>query len=177
MSNFVDITNASTATGTAPRTGGFEGFSKNFWQAIIPRRPYNQLTWVNRRYTPADLRSRIPTKARKFPNTPKPPSSVAPSWVSRPEQPPQSHGQSTQQSEGVKEMCIDSPATRLGEWSTLRQMLPYTGYYARQSAGKWGTTDELAPPIVTQRRPNYFPRINSPMTRYTRFSIANKKHY
>ena len=150
---------------------GFGGFSKHYWNVSIPRRPYNQLTWTNRRYTPADLRSTMPVQAHKFIGHTRP-SSVQQCWVPRCEPPPQTYsahprpGTSGALAVEGRLMCPSSPATRSEEWSTLRQMLPSRGHYLKQKPEKWGTSGALALPNVSQSRPYYFPKINSPMTKY-----------
>lgn len=154
---------ASCVDSSAPRRG-FGGYTKHFWTASVPYTPYNKLSWVNRRYTPADLRSRIPAQAHKFQGSSRPPSSVEPCWVPRPEPPPKRL--SLWKAEGGEiNISSPSPAAHSLEWSTLREMLPSRGHQVRKKAEKWGTSEELALPSHTQNRPNYFPKINSLMTR------------
>ncbi len=153
-----------------PAKRGFGGYSKHYWTVSIPRKPYNQLTWTNRRYTPTDLRNTMPVQAHKFIGHSMPPSSMQQCWVPRFEPNPQTYsanprpGTSGPPAEGHL-MCPSSPATRSEEWSTLRQMLPSKGHYLKQKPEKWGTSGELALPTVSQHSPGHFPKINSPMTK------------
>ena len=157
------------ASSVEPAKRGFGGYSKHYWTVSIPRTPYNKLTWTNRRYTPADLRSIMPVQAHKFIGGSRPPSSLQQCWVPRPEPPPQTYSAhprpatSGSRLEGHL-MCPSSPATRSEEWSTLRQMLPSKGHYLKQKPEKWGTSGALALPYISQSRPNHFPKINSLMT-------------
>ena len=148
-----------------PAKRGFGGYTKHFWSTSIPQTPYNHLSWVNRWYTPADLRSRTPVQTHQFVGGSRTPGSINPTWVPRPDPPPKRY--SLWQAE-EKEMCISSPnpANSSLEWSTLRDMLPASkGHLVRKRAHKWGTSDEPALPDATTQRPNHFPKIKSPMTR------------
>lgn len=140
---------------------GFGGYTKHFWSTTVPRQPYNKLAWVNRRYTPTDLRPTVPAQAHKFVSNSTPPCSVPPCWVPRPEATPK---RLSRVAEGEL-MTPSSPATRSEEWSTLRQMLPSRGHYVKNKPGKWGTTGKLALPTISQARPESNPKINSLMTR------------
>lgn len=142
---------------------GFGGYTRHFWSANIPKKPYNHLTWVNRRYTPADPRSIGPAPTHKLQAGSVSPSSIQTYWVTRPEPTPQSYSRR----EGFGGACPSSPATRSEEWSTLRQMLPSKGHYVRQRPQRWGTSEDLALPDVSHTRPNQYPKIYSVMTRYT----------
>lgn len=151
---------ASSMDSVAKR--GFGGYTKHFWSTSVPRQPYNKLAWVNRSYTPLDLRSTIPAQAHKFLGSSRPPCSVPPCWVPRPEAPSKKH--SGRVAEGEL-MTPSSQATRSEEWSTLRQTLPSRGHYAKNKPEKWGTSGELALPTISQSRPRNYPKINSVMTR------------
>lgn len=140
---------------------GFGGYTKHFWSTTLPQKPYNKLAWVNRRYTPTDLRSTMPAQAHKFVGSSRPPCSVPPCWVPRPEAPP---NKLSRTAEGEL-MTPSSPATRSEEWSTLRQMLPSRGHYVKNKPKKWGTSGELALPTISQTRPQNYPKMNSLMTR------------
>lgn len=156
---------ASLADSTVVKRG-FGGYTRHFWSTSIPKQPYNKMTWVNRRYTPIDLRGTMPVQAHKF--IAKLPSNVHPCWVPRPEAPLQKHSMAGQ-SEGEK-VCTYDPSTRTPEWSTLKQMLPSRGNYERTKPEKWGTSGELALPAVIQKRPGNFPKISSMMTGYVLYS-------
>lgn len=140
---------------------GFGGYTRHFWSASIPKKPYNELAWVNCRYTPADLRSTAPVQARKFLSTPRPASEVPSYWVPAPEAPLKSFSRAAEETA----LYSSSPATRTEVWSTLRQMLPSKGHYIRRKAARWGVSDELAPPLVVEEKPKRYPAINSLMTR------------
>lgn len=159
MANYPDLTKR-----------GFGGYSKYHWNISIPGRPYNKLTWTNRRYTPLDLRSTMPVQAHKFLSHSRSPFKIEQCWVPRPEPNPQSYlakprpGTTGPPAEGHL-MCPSSPATRSEEWSTLRQMLPSRGHYVKQKPEKWGTSGETAVPTISHHKPTRFPRVNSPMTK------------
>ena len=152
---------------SAPAKRGFGGFTKHFWTSTIPRQPYNNLTWVNRWYTPENLHSvsKTPVQTHKFVTNARPTSTVHNCWVPRPEAPPKRHSVCLINGEEVV-MTSPAPATRDLQWSTLRQMLPSRGHEVRKKAERWGTSGDLALPTLTQKRPNYYPRVKSPMTRY-----------
>lgn len=141
---------------------GFGGYSKHFWSTHVPRQPYNNLQWVNRRHTPTDLRSTIPAQAHKFVGSSRPPSSVPPCWIPRPEKVPARRF--SVRAEGEL-LTPSSPATRSEEWSTLRQMLPSRGHYIKKKPEKWGNSGELALPAISNSKPQSYPKINSIMTR------------
>ena len=142
---------------------GFGGYTRHFWSTSIPKRPYNKLAWVNRRYTPADLRSTMPVQAHKFLGSSRPPFSIPPCWVPRPEALPR---KISELAEGEL-ITPSAPATRSEEWSTLRQMLPSKGHYVKSRPENWGTSGELAlPTTVKLTNPQYYPKINSIMTRF-----------
>lgn len=140
---------------------GFGGYTKHFWATTVPRKSYNKLTWVNRWYTPTDLRPTIPAQAHKFVGSSRPPCSVPPCWVLRPEAPPK---RLSRIAEGER-LTPSSQATRSEEWSTLRQMLPSSGHPIKNKPEKWGTSGELALPTISQTRPQNYPKINSTMTK------------
>lgn len=50
----------------------FAGYSRHFWSARVPRDRHNELVWVNRWYTPEDLRSSTPVQRHKFLSQPLP---------------------------------------------------------------------------------------------------------
>lgn len=152
---------ASCADSVAKR--GFGGYTKHFWSTTIPRKPYNKLAWVNRRHTPSDLRSTIPAQAHKFLDSHRPPCSVPPCWVPRPEVPPRKS--SCDQTAEGRLLTPSSPATRSEEWSTLRQMIPSRGHYLRNKPQKWGTSGDLALPTISGNRPQDYPKVKSMMTR------------
>ena len=152
---------ASSSSADSGVKRGFGGYTKHFWASSIPQKPYNKLTWVNRQYTPLDLRSTMPVQAHKFVTNPPPPSTVPSFWVPRPEVAPK---QLTRTAEG-EQMTPSSPATRCEEWSTLRQMLPSRGHYIKKKPEKWGSSGDLALPAITNTRPQNYPKINSVMTK------------
>lgn len=151
---------ASSVDSVAKR--GFGGYTKHFWSTAVPRQPYNKLAWVNRRYTPLDPRSTMPAQAHKFVSSSRPPCSIPPYWVPRPEALPRKRRSRVAEGEL---MTPSSPATRSEEWSTLRQMLPSRGHNVKNKPEKWGTSGELALPTISQSRPQDYPKINSIMTR------------
>lgn len=142
---------------------GFGGFTKHFWASSVPQKPHNRLQWVNRRYTPIDLRDTMGVQSRKFEVKPGNPPMVPPCWIPRHEvPPPRRYFQGSAQG---NQMCPSSPATRSEEWSTLREMLPSRGLYIRNKPENWGTSGKLALPAITQERPYHYPKIKSMMTR------------
>lgn len=140
---------------------GFGGYSKHFWATSIPRKPYNNLTWVTCRYTPEDMRPTAPAQSQKFGTEPQILPNVPSYWVPAPEAPPKSFSRASE--DGT---YGSSPATRSEEWSTLRQMLPSRGYHISRKPPKWGTSDTLAPPLITKARPKRYAKISSIMARY-----------
>ena len=143
----------------------FNGYSRHFWSAKFPRDRQNSLVWVNRWYTPKDLRSTTPSQCHKFLAQPQPTLSNIPShWIpidnSISEAPPRSFSRSHEE----RRIQTSHPSSRCEEWSTLRQMLPSRGHCSRHLPPKWGT-GHSAPPTWADRVPRRFAVINSPMTK------------
>ncbi len=60
---------------------------------------------------------------------------------------------------------ISSAASlRSGDWSTLRQILPFVGYHTPLRPPRWGTNTACAPPR-SERKPRRFGHHNSTMTK------------
>lgn len=139
----------------------FAGYSRHFWSAKIPRDRHNELVWVNRWYTPEDLRSSTPVQRHKFLAQPLPALSSLPShWVPLSEAPLKSFSRAAEEDRAQ----ISAPSSRCEQWSTLRQMLPSKGHCIRHQPPKWGTGIPT-PPVCSSRKPKRFPHINSPMTK------------
>ncbi len=141
----------------------FAGYTHHYWSAKIPRDKYNDLVWVNRWYSPADLRSSAPVQRYKFLAQPRPTSGSLPKhWVPVSEAPLKSFSRASEE----KEMQVSDPASRSEEWSTLRQMLPSKGHcqYTHKKIPKWGLAISHPPPW-SSTKPKRYPHMNSPMTR------------
>lgn len=139
----------------------FSGYSRHLWSAKLPRDRHNELVWVNRWYTPEDLRTLAPVQRRKFLAQPQPDLACLPShWVPLPEAPLKSFSRAAEE----KQIHSSTQSSRCEQWSTLRQMLPSKGHCARQAPPKWGT-GFAAPPSWVPRKPRRFSHINSPMTK------------
>lgn len=139
----------------------FSGYSRHFWSARIPRDQVNDLVWVNRWYTPEDLRSSAPAQRHKFLAQRQPSLSILPAhWVPLSESPLRSFSRSHEE----RHIQTSHPSSRCEEWSTLRQMLPSKGHCRRHLPPKWGT-GASTPPSWGRKLPKRFPAINSPMTK------------
>lgn len=141
----------------------FSGYSRHLCSAPLPRQSkHNQLVWVNRWYTPDDLRTIAPVQRHKFLAQPEPSlSSLPPHWVPLSEAPLKSFSRAAEDT-GV---YTSAPSSHCEQWSTLRQMLPSKGHSVRHIPPKWGT-GFTTPPSWSQRTPRRSPHINSPMTKY-----------
>lgn len=142
----------------------FSGYSRHGWSAQLPSRggKHDDLVWVNRWYTPDDLRAIAPVQRQKFLAQPLPClSSMPPHWVPPSEAPLKSFSRAADETE----VYISDPSSRCEQWSTLRQMLPSSGHCVRYIPPKWGT-GYTAPPSRSQKTPRRFPHTNSPMTKY-----------
>ena len=122
--------------------------------------PSESVVWVNKRYTPNDLRGTAPVPRVKFINPPILPD-ISRVWK-RPVNPPIKFYSRHQEEQNT---CKSSPSTRCEEWSTLRQMLPSRGRSERVLPPRWGSDYEKTPKIVSKKETR-FPIINSPMTKY-----------
>lgn len=141
----------------------FAGYTRHYWSAKIPQEKHNQLVWVNRWYTPEDLRSSAPVQRHKFLAQQRSASAPLPRhWVPSPEAPLKSFSRASEE----KEIQTSDPASRCEQWSTLRQMLPSRGHceYWHKKNPKWGTGSSL-PPVWSSGKPKRYPHINSPMTK------------
>ena len=140
----------------------FAGYTRYYWSAKLPREKRNEVVWVNKRYTPDDLRMSAPTQKRKLPSQQRPTSSLPNYWVSQPEAPLKSFSRALEE----KEIHVSDPSSRCEEWSTLRQMLPSRGHcqYWHKKPPRWGSGSS-APPTWCSRKPKRYPHINSPMTK------------
>ncbi|XP_071963963.1 uncharacterized protein [Antedon mediterranea] len=120
-----------------------------------------ETVWVNKRYIPTDLRSTAPVARHKL-MTPTNLPQVEKHWV------PYGEPSLSRILRATEEQFIykSQPSTRSEQWSTLRQLLPSYGRPIRKCPPNWGTGIAL-PPLVTPKREERFPHINSPMTRYT----------
>ena len=147
---------------TVPRRRCYSGYSRHTWSAQLPARDrHSQLVWVNRWYTPDNLRATAPVQRHKFLAQPQPSlSSVPEHWVPPSEAPLKSFSRAEEES-GV---FASAHSSRCEEWSTLRQMLPSQGHCVCHSPPKWGT-GFAAPPSWSHRKPRRLPHINSPMTK------------
>lgn len=152
------------SVGDPLRANTFSGYSRHFWSAKFPRNRQNDLVWVNRWYTPEDLRGSAPAQRHKFLSQPHPSLSAIPAhWVplnNSDETPLKSFSRSHEE----RRIQTTHPSSRCEEWSTLRQMLPSKGHCGRHLPSKWGTGTST-PPTWTNRTPRRFPVINSPMTK------------
>ena len=141
----------------------FAGYTRHVWSAKFPRNRHNDLVWVNRWYTPEDLRSSAPTQRHKFLAQPQPVLNSLPiHWVPLSETPLKSFSRASEE----KHLQVSDPSSRCEQWSTLRQMLPSRGHCegAHSKPPKWGTGSSQSPPW-SLRKPKRYPHINSPMTR------------
>ena len=141
----------------------FSGYSRHAWSVQLPSRDkHDALVWVNRWYTPDDLRAVAPVQRRKFLAQPPPSlSSLAPHWVPPTEPALKSFSRAADE----KEVYASDPSSRCEQWSTLRQMLPSRGNCKRHIPPKWGS-GFTSPPSRSLDTPRRFPHINSPMTKY-----------
>ena len=141
--------------------GSFSGYSRHFWSARIPRNRQNDVVWVNRWYTPEDLRSSAPTQRHKFLAQPQPGLSTLPAhWLKQNDPPLRVFSRSHEE----RRAHTSHPSSRCEEWSTLRQMLPSRGHCCRHLPPKWGTGIST-PPSWGNKAQKRFPVINSPMTK------------
>ena len=149
------------SVGNPLRKRNFAGYSRHFWSARFRRDSHNDLVWVNKWYTPEDLRSSAPVQCHKFLSQPRPDlSSIPAHWVPTSEAPLKSFSRAAEE----REVYVSNQSSRSEEWSTLRQMLPSKGSCVRQQPPKWGTgTDK--PPSWSSKKTRRFPHINSPMTK------------
>ena len=139
----------------------FSGYSRHFWSAHIPKDHWNEVVWVNRWYTPKDLRSSAPVQRHKFLTQPQPVLSKLPShWVPLSEAPLTSFSRASEE----QHVYSTAPSSRCEQWSTLRQMLPSKGHCGHSLPPKWGT-DSSPSSRWSRHRPKRFPHINSPMTK------------
>ena len=143
---------------TPLRRHTFAGYSRHFWSARIPKATHNDLVWVNRWYTPEDLRSSTPVQRHKFltqhlPNLPS-------HWVPLSEAPLKSFSRATEE----KHIHVSAQSSRCEQWSTLRQMLPSKGHCVHHQPPKWGT-GVSTPPSWSIKKPRRSPHFNSPMTK------------
>ncbi len=141
----------------------FSGYSRHYWSANIPREKHNEQVWVNRWYTPKDLRSTAPVQRHKFLAQPQTASGSLPTyWVPLAEAPLKSFSRASEE----KRIQTSDPASRCEQWSTLRQMLPSRGHceYWHKKTSKWGSGSSLAP-AWSSTKPKRYPHINSSMTK------------
>lgn len=127
----------------------------------------NDVVWVNRRYTPTDLRTTTPVQRWKFVVTstrPKISSEIPDAWKYHVEPPSELFARDKEE----MRLMPYSHATRCEEWSTLRQVLPSRGQINRLAAPRWGTGSSSTVQF-TRETATRFPHINSPMTRYAAF--------
>lgn len=141
----------------------FSGYSRHVWSVQLPSRDkHDNLVWVNRWYTPDDLRAVAPVQRHKFLAQPQSSRASLPShWVPPSEAPLKSFSRAADETD----VYSSAPSSRCEQWSTLRQMLPSNGHCMRHIPPKWGTGC-TSPPSRAQRTPRRFPHINSPMTKY-----------
>lgn len=142
----------------------YPGYSRHLWSTQLPQHnKHTQLVWVNRWYTPDDLRTIAPVQRHKFLAQPVPSLSSLPDhWVPPSEAPLKVFSRAAEE-EGV--YASSAPSSRCEQWSTLRQMLPSNGHCIQHIPPKWGT-GFATPPSRSQRTPKQLPHINSPMTKY-----------
>lgn len=121
--------------------------------------PEFDTVWVTKRYSPTDQRVQVPVPRYKLLRSAILPP-VEKDWVP-PSNPPLRSFHRTQ-----SKIYAPFPSTRCEDFSTLRQMLPSSGSVHKERPPNWGTGHVYAHlPIVSERAPTRFPRVNSPMTR------------
>ena len=158
----------------------FAGYSRHFWSAKIPKDRWIELVWVNRLafliikslthntqtrwYNPDNDRSIAPVPRHKFLEQPTPDLHTLPThWTPHPDIPLKALSRSKEETRHI----ISAPSLRCGQWSTLRQMLPFKGHYTPSLPPRWGTNESL-PPSILKRKPKRFGHVNSSMTKYVR---------
>ena len=140
---------------------GFGGFCKHYWEASVPRKPYNDSVWTNRWSNLNDYRHRTPSQARNFVTRPPAVNQVPSCWVQAPEAPIKSFSRSSEE----KEIYWSYPATRDEKWSTLRQHIPSAGYGKGSRPYKWHVSKDPTLPKYTSK-PWRFSHVNSLMTKW-----------
>ncbi|CAB4020002.1 Hypothetical predicted protein [Paramuricea clavata] len=130
--------------------------------SIQPQR--NDVVWVNKRYTPTDLRSTTPVQRWKFIVRPIPENlnNIPIAWRYQVDAPSELRARDREE----LRLLPYSHATRCEEWSTLRQTLPSRGYMNKRASPRWGTGPPHKSLDYKKEAPSRFPHINSPMTRY-----------
>ncbi|XP_028409850.1 uncharacterized protein LOC114532526 [Dendronephthya gigantea] len=135
----------------------------------------SDVVWVNRRYTPTDLRVTTPVQRWKFLVQPIPEnlSSIPKAWRYQVDAPSEYHARDKEESR----LLPYSHATRCEEWSTLRQILPSRGYINKVASPRWGTGPPNRNFNYMKEAPSRFPHINSPMTRYVDDMHVNHRKF
>lgn len=122
--------------------------------------PSNYVSWVLKRFNPADERDLAPVPRHKIltpSQLPRPRSFWVPNRTPR----PRSFDRSSEEQPHVFRSAI---STRCEDWSTLREMLPSRGRAIRSKPPEWAARSHEAP-FMTTTIQTRFPHINSEMTR------------
>lgn len=132
----------------------------------------NYVSWVLKRFNPADERDLAPVPRHKILTPlqlPRPRSF----WVAGRTPRPHSFDRSSEEQPHVFRSAI---STRCEDWSTLREMLPSRGRAVRSKPPEWEARSHVAP-FMTTTSQSRFPHINSEMTSYLDSMFVNDKEF